>query len=236
VAEAACARARRPPRDGHSAASASRRPRQVGASTQSLAPRRRMRVARHKRRPSHRRGHAQPPGCRGCAPAVDTCVHARRPAGHPRVRRPDEITGVVDWFEAGQGDALYDLATLTLNSAPRLNRFVRLLRSLWSRRGGRCAFSAPHRSRPPCGMSLMHQPEVAAPNLSWNHDQGLLRRRIGCEWRPDVKPGAAVGYGPASAGSDLPVCAALRSGCCGLSLCWPGAAVRAAGGSRPAPQ
>src|SRR6266511_117382 len=42
---------------------------------------------RHERRPSHRRGHAQPPGCRGCAPAVDTGVHARRPAGHPRVRR-----------------------------------------------------------------------------------------------------------------------------------------------------
>ena len=32
-------------------------------------------------------GHAQPPGGRGCAPAVDTGVHARRPAGHPRVRR-----------------------------------------------------------------------------------------------------------------------------------------------------
>lgn len=26
----------------------------------------------------------------------------------------DEITGVIDWSEAGQGDALYDLATLTL--------------------------------------------------------------------------------------------------------------------------
>ena len=32
-------------------------------------------------------GHAQPPRCRGCAPAVDTGVHPRRPAGHPRVRR-----------------------------------------------------------------------------------------------------------------------------------------------------
>src|SRR6266567_1288882 len=46
-----------------------------------------MRVARHERRPSHRPGHAQPPGCRGCAPAVATGVHARRPAGRPRVRR-----------------------------------------------------------------------------------------------------------------------------------------------------
>jgi hypothetical protein len=42
-----------------------------------LAPRRRMRVADHERRPSYRLGHAQPPGCRGCAPAVDTGVHAR---------------------------------------------------------------------------------------------------------------------------------------------------------------
>jgi aminoglycoside phosphotransferase (APT) family kinase protein len=26
----------------------------------------------------------------------------------------DEITGVIDWSEAGQGDALFDLAVLTL--------------------------------------------------------------------------------------------------------------------------
>ena len=32
-------------------------------------------------------GHAQPPGGRGCAPAVDTGVHARRSAGRPRVHR-----------------------------------------------------------------------------------------------------------------------------------------------------
>ena len=47
----------------------------------------RVRVARRQRRPSHRRGHAQPPGRRGCAPAVDTGVHPRRPAGRPRLRR-----------------------------------------------------------------------------------------------------------------------------------------------------
>jgi hypothetical protein len=52
-----------------------------------IAPRRRMRVARHERRSSRRDGHAQPPDRRGCAPAVDTGVHARRPADHPRVRR-----------------------------------------------------------------------------------------------------------------------------------------------------
>jgi aminoglycoside phosphotransferase (APT) family kinase protein len=32
----------------------------------------------------------------------------------------DEITGVIDWSEAGQGDALYDLATLTLGHEGRL--------------------------------------------------------------------------------------------------------------------
>ena len=32
----------------------------------------------------------------------------------------DEITGVIDWSEAGQGDALYDLATLTLGHEEHL--------------------------------------------------------------------------------------------------------------------
>jgi aminoglycoside phosphotransferase len=32
----------------------------------------------------------------------------------------DEITGVIDWSEAGQGDALYDLATLTLGHEDHL--------------------------------------------------------------------------------------------------------------------
>jgi aminoglycoside phosphotransferase len=32
----------------------------------------------------------------------------------------DEITGVIDWSEAGQGDALFDLATLTLGHQERL--------------------------------------------------------------------------------------------------------------------
>ncbi|HEY6310309.1 MAG TPA: hypothetical protein VIY52_05810 [Streptosporangiaceae bacterium] len=47
-----------------------------------------------------RRGHAQPPGCRGCAPAVDTGVHARRPAGHPRVRRRCAIAPPVSTIAA----------------------------------------------------------------------------------------------------------------------------------------
>ncbi|GLZ58857.1 MULTISPECIES: phosphotransferase family protein [Micromonospora] len=32
----------------------------------------------------------------------------------------DEVTGVIDWSEAGQGDALFDLATLTLGHEERL--------------------------------------------------------------------------------------------------------------------
>jgi aminoglycoside phosphotransferase (APT) family kinase protein len=36
----------------------------------------------------------------------------------------DEITGVIDWTEAGPGDALYDLATLTLGHRERLGDVV----------------------------------------------------------------------------------------------------------------
>ena len=36
----------------------------------------------------------------------------------------DEITGVVDWSEAGPGDALYDLATLTLGHEEQLDHVV----------------------------------------------------------------------------------------------------------------
>jgi aminoglycoside phosphotransferase (APT) family kinase protein len=35
-----------------------------------------------------------------------------------------EITGVIDWSEAGQGDALYDLATLTLGHEEHLGDVV----------------------------------------------------------------------------------------------------------------
>ena len=36
----------------------------------------------------------------------------------------DEITGVVDWSEAGQGDAMYDLASLTLGHPEHLGDVV----------------------------------------------------------------------------------------------------------------
>jgi aminoglycoside phosphotransferase (APT) family kinase protein len=55
----------------------------------------------------------------------------------------DEVTGVVDWSEAAQGDALYDLATLTLGNQDRLGEVVAgygtdidrdLIRAWWSLR------------------------------------------------------------------------------------------------------
>ncbi|MEV0521935.1 aminoglycoside phosphotransferase family protein [Streptomyces sp. NPDC050439] len=36
----------------------------------------------------------------------------------------DEITGIIDWSEAGQGDALYDIATLTLGHEECLDDFL----------------------------------------------------------------------------------------------------------------
>jgi aminoglycoside phosphotransferase (APT) family kinase protein len=36
----------------------------------------------------------------------------------------DEITGVIDWSEAGKGDALYDLASLTLGHEEHLGDVV----------------------------------------------------------------------------------------------------------------
>ncbi|QLH26656.1 phosphotransferase family protein [Streptomyces sp. Rer75] len=56
----------------------------------------------------------------------------------------DEITGVIDWSEAGQGDALFDLATLTLGHEEHLGDVVAgygtdvdpdVIRAWWSLRG-----------------------------------------------------------------------------------------------------
>ena len=53
----------------------------------------------------------------------------------------DEVTGVLDWSEASQGDALYDLATLTLAHEEHLGDVVAgygtdvdsdLIRAWWS--------------------------------------------------------------------------------------------------------
>lgn len=55
----------------------------------------------------------------------------------------DEITGIIDWSEAGQGDALYDLATFTLGQEEHLDDViagygthvdVEVVRAWWSLR------------------------------------------------------------------------------------------------------
>jgi aminoglycoside phosphotransferase (APT) family kinase protein len=60
----------------------------------------------------------------------------------------DEITGVVDWSEAAQGDALYDLASLTLGHEEHLADVVAgygaevdldVIRAWWSLRSLRAA-------------------------------------------------------------------------------------------------
>jgi aminoglycoside phosphotransferase (APT) family kinase protein len=60
----------------------------------------------------------------------------------------DEITGVMDWSEAGQGDALYDLASLTLGHEEHLGDVVAgygtdvdldVIRAWWSLRSLRAA-------------------------------------------------------------------------------------------------
>ena len=36
----------------------------------------------------------------------------------------DEVTGILDWSEAGQGDAMYDLASLTLGHPEHLDDVI----------------------------------------------------------------------------------------------------------------
>jgi aminoglycoside phosphotransferase (APT) family kinase protein len=55
---------------------------------------------------------------------VDACLHAWRPAGRPRLLDGDEVTGVLDWSEACRGDALFDLAILTLGHEEHLGDVV----------------------------------------------------------------------------------------------------------------
>ncbi|WP_218003109.1 phosphotransferase family protein [Nocardia asiatica] len=56
-------------------------------------------------------------------PWAPVFTHGDLQVGHVFVTG-DEITGVIDWSEAGQGDALYDLATLTLGHEERLGDVV----------------------------------------------------------------------------------------------------------------
>jgi aminoglycoside phosphotransferase len=56
-------------------------------------------------------------------PWTPVFIHGDLQISHVFVDR-DEITGVLDWSEAGQGDALYDLATLTLGHEEHLGDVV----------------------------------------------------------------------------------------------------------------
>ena len=70
-------------------------------------------MARHQRRPSadlvRRNRRVAEAALRPWTPVF---MHGDLQVAHVFVDG-DEITGVVDWSEAGQGDALYDLASLT---------------------------------------------------------------------------------------------------------------------------
>jgi aminoglycoside phosphotransferase (APT) family kinase protein len=56
-------------------------------------------------------------------PWTPAFMHGDLQIAHVFVDR-DEITGVVDWSEAGKGDALYDLASLTLGHPEHLSDVI----------------------------------------------------------------------------------------------------------------
>jgi len=75
-------------------------------------------------------------------PWTPVSVHGDLQVAHVFVN-DDEITGVIDWTEAGQGDALFDLATLTLGHREHLDNVVAgygtgvdldVIRAWWSMR------------------------------------------------------------------------------------------------------
>jgi aminoglycoside phosphotransferase (APT) family kinase protein len=75
-------------------------------------------------------------------PWTPVFIHGDLQITHVFVDR-DEVTGIIDWSEASQGDALFDLATLTLAHEERLDDVVAgygtdvdrdLIRAWWSLR------------------------------------------------------------------------------------------------------
>ncbi|MYW07844.1 phosphotransferase, partial [Streptomyces sp. SID2563] len=70
-------------------------------------------------------------------------VHGDLQITHVFTGDDDEVTGIIDWSEAARGDALFDLATLTLGHEERLGDLVAgygtdvdldLVRAWWSLR------------------------------------------------------------------------------------------------------
>ena len=105
----------------------------------------------------------------------------------------DEVTGIVDWSEAAPGDALFDLATLTLGHEERLDDVLAgygtdvdrdLVRAWWSLR---CLLGvrwlAEHGFGPPDDM-----PEVAVLRARMFAE----RSAIGARCQPPVRLGASA--------------------------------------------
>ena len=102
----------------------------------------------------------------------------------------DEITGVLDWSEAGQGDALYDLATLTLGHEEHLGDVVSgygtdvdldVIRAWWSLRsllGDPLAGRA--RLRPVLARLRGRRAEI--PDVRLCEAVGYDRRSAALEW------------------------------------------------------
>ena len=80
----------------------------------------------------------------------------------------DEVTGVLDWSEAGQGDALYDLASLTLGHPEHLGDVLAgddhvdldVIRGWWSLRSltavrWRGLSTASTRAKPGCEIDVL---------------------------------------------------------------------------------
>jgi aminoglycoside phosphotransferase (APT) family kinase protein len=76
-------------------------------------------------------------------PWTPAFIHGDLQLVHVFVDDHDEVTGVIDWSEASQGDALFDLATLTLAHEEHLDDVIAgygkdvdrdLIRGWWSMR------------------------------------------------------------------------------------------------------
>ncbi|MEU6124161.1 aminoglycoside phosphotransferase family protein [Streptomyces sp. NPDC047123] len=57
-------------------------------------------------------------------PWTPAFTHGDLQIAHVFIAGDDEVTGIIDWSEAGRGDALYDLATLTLGHEDHLGDVV----------------------------------------------------------------------------------------------------------------
>ena len=136
----------------------------------------------------------------------------------------DEITGVVDWSEAGQGDALYDLASLTLGHEEHLDDVVAgygtdvdldVIRAWWSLRSLRAVrWLAEHGfdpSSPGCEVAARestHRTSTSDRSRSCTSTQrsrpDLRRRPVRRGLRAGHRINAEATRGSAGAGEGVP--------------------------------